>query len=181
MTQSVFYYFAYGSNMNMVQMKQRCSGSKVLGIASLPGYRVEFYGNSAIWDGAQETVIRDPQSEVWGVLYELQAYDWEALDGYQDARSNGMGEYFHYPVEVIDSEQRALTVIMYKKNILNEPKLPSAEYLDFIVQGAKEQGLPVEYLTLLQNRKTKPASYAVPKGGAIKLSWASSTCSDCDQ
>ncbi|MDR3542256.1 MAG: gamma-glutamylcyclotransferase [Desulfosporosinus sp.] len=180
MKSSVYYYFAYGFNMNLAQMKQRCFGAKVLGIARLPGYKVEFYGYSANWDGALETVVSDPQSEVWGVLYELQVFDWEALDGYQDARFDGLGQYFHYPVEVIDTEQRTITAIIYKKNILNEVKSPSTEYLDFIVQGAKEQGLPEEYIMLLQNRETKPAAYAVPKQKS-KSSYLNISCDTCDQ
>lgn len=181
MTQSAFYYFAYGSNMNMAQMKQRCSSPKVLGIARLPGYKVEFYGYSGIWDGAQETVIADTQSEVWGVLYELSAYDWEALDGYQDARFTGTGQYFHYPVEVIDSQERLIKAMIYKKNILNEAKAPSTEYLNFIVQGAQEQGLPEAYLTHMQTRETKPASYPVPRRGTSTFNIVSTSCSDCDQ
>jgi len=144
MKQIAYYYFAYGSNMNLAQMKQRCLSPKVLGIARLPGYKVEFYGYSAIWVGAQETVVRDQQSEVWGVLYELQFYDCESLDTYQDARVNGMGAYFHYPVEVINIDQGTIDAIIYKKDVLKEAKFPSTEYLDFIVQGAIEQGLPAE-------------------------------------
>ena len=180
MKKNAYNYFAYGSNMNLAQMKQRCSGSKVLGIACLPGYKVGFYGYSAIWDGAQETVVSDPQSEVWGVLYEMQVFDWEALDGYQDARFDGAGQYFHYPVEVIDREQGLIKAMIYKKNILNEAKSPSAEYLDFIVQGAKEQGLPEEYIAHLQNKETKPASYVVPSVGPSKFR-VSANCSDCEQ
>lgn len=180
MKKSAFYYFAYGSNMNLAQMNQRCSSPKVLGIARLPGHKVEFYGYSTTWDGARETVIADPQAEVWGVLYELQAFDWEALDRYQDARFDGTGQYFHYPVEVIDREQGRIKAMIYKKDILNEAKTPSAEYLDFIVQGAKEQGLPKEYIALLQNKETKPASYAVPSVGPSKFNVMSTTCSDCD-
>lgn len=181
MRESAFYYFAYGSNMNLAQMKQRCSSAKVIGIARLPGYKVEFYGYSANWDGAQETVVPDPQSEVWGVLYELQVFDWDALDGYQDARSDGLGQYFHYPVEVIDREQGMIKAIIYKKNILNEAKPPSAEYLDFIMQGAKEQGLPEEYLTLLQTKETKLASYVVPMKQKSKSSYLNVSCDTCDQ
>ncbi|EGW37582.1 gamma-glutamylcyclotransferase family protein [Desulfosporosinus sp. OT] len=181
MRKSAFYYFAYGSNMNLAQMKQRCPSAKVLGIARLPGYKVEFYGYSTNWDGAQETVVPDSQSEVWGVLYDLQAFDWDALDGYQDARSDGLGQYFHYPVEVIDRAEGTIEAIIYKKNILNEVKLPSDEYLDFIVQGAKEQGLPVEYLRLLQTKQTKPASYDVPKKNKSKSSYLNVSCNTCDQ
>lgn len=173
------YYFAYGSNMNLAQMKQRCLSPKVLDIARLPGYKVEFYGDSAIWDGAQETVVPDLGSEVWGVLYELQFFDCEQLDVYQDARFDGTGPYFHYPVDVIHREQGIFDARIYKKNILQEAKLPSAEYLNFIVQGAIEQGLPAEYITLLQNKKTKPASYAVPLVQKSKFSYMNAICGDC--
>ena len=174
-----YYYFAYGSNLNRAQMKQRCSSPKILGIARLPGYKVEFYGYSATWDGAQETVVPEPQAEVWGVLYELQAFDWESLDVYEDARFNGTGTYFHYPVQVINMKQETINAIIYKKDILKEPKLPSAEYLAFIVQGGKEQGLPEEYLTILQDKETKPASYAVPILKNSRSNWVSGTCDDC--
>ena len=173
------YYFAYGSNMNLAQMKQRCLNPKVLGIARLPGHKVGFYGYSGVWDGAQETVIPEPASEVWGVLYELQFFDCEQLDMYEDARFDGTGPYFHYPVDVVDIQQGMIDAIIYKKNILQEAQLPSAEYLKFIVQGAKEQGLPEEYITLLQSKKTKPASYAVPIMRKSKLSYMSANCDDC--
>ena len=174
-------YFAYGSNMNLVQMKQRCSSPKVLSIARLPGYRVEFYGYSALWDGAQETLVPDLESEVWGVLYELEFYDCESLDTVQDARVNGMGAYFHYPVKVINLKHETIEALIYKKDVLRDSKLPSTEYLEFIVQGAKEQGLPAEYITILNNKKSKPAAYAVPmmkNSNLIKMS-VSTDCNDC--
>jgi hypothetical protein len=174
-------YFAYGSNMNLAQMKQKCLRPKILGIARLPGYKVEFYGYSAIWDGAQETVIPDLESEVWGVLYELSFSDSEQLDVYEDARFDGAGTYFNYPVEVVDSYQTMIDALIYKKNILLEAQLPSTEYLNFIVQGATEQGLPGTYIRLLQNMKTKAASYAVPVIRRSGSSWSSVTCDDCGQ
>lgn len=179
MKKTARYYFAYGSNMDLGQMKRRCSKPKVLGVARLPGYRVEFYGYSSLWDGAQETVIPDLQSEVWGVLYELQAYDCESLDVAQDARMNGTGAYFHYPVGVIDMQQGTINALIYKKDVLQEAKFPSTEYLEFIFQGAKEQGLPVEYIKLLSNMKTKPASYVVPMVGNTKLINMSENCDNC--
>jgi len=179
MKEIAHYYFAYGSNMNMAQMKKRCLSPKVLGVARLPGYKLGFYGYSGIWDGAQETVIPDPKSEVWGVLYQLKFFDCEQLDVYEDARFDGTGPYFHYPVDVIDRQQKTIDAIIYKKNILAEAQLPSAEYLDFIVQGAKEQGVPEEYIALLQNRQTKPASYAVPIMRKSKFSYNNVDCGNC--
>ncbi len=175
------HYFAYGSDMNLAQMKQRCSSPKVLGIARLPGYRVDFFGETAIWDGAQDTVISDPKSEVWGVLYELTFSDYEQLDFYVDVRFDGTGPYFHYPVDVIDIEQRTINAMIYKKDKCGEVMPPSTEYLNFIIQGAKEHGLPEDYIALLQNRITKPATYAVPVVRKSRFSYMAATCSDCGE
>jgi len=173
------YYFSYGSNMNLAQMKKRCLSPKVIGIARLPGYKLGFHGYSGIWDGGQETVVTDSESEVWGVLYELKFFDCEQLDVYQDVRFDGTGPYFHYPVDVIVEGQGTFDARIYKKNILQEAMLPSAEYLNFIVEGANQQGLPPEYITLLQNMKTKPSSYAVPLVQKSKLSYMNANCGDC--
>ncbi len=173
------YYFAYGSNMNLRQMQERCSSPTVLGIARLPGYRVDFYGDSAIWDGAQETVVPDRDTEVWGVLYELSFFDCEQLDMYQDVRFDGTGPYFHYPVDVINTEERIFDARIYKKDKLGEEMPPSTDYLNFIIQGAYEQGLPEGYIEVLQNRMTKPASYAVPMVRKSKYSYMNVNCGDC--
>jgi len=179
MKKIVHHYFAYGSNMNLLQMKQRCSSPKILGIARLPGYKITFHGHSAIWDGGQESVVPDPQSEVWGVLYELTFSDCEQLDFYQDVRFDGTGPYFHYPVDVIDRKQGIIDTLIYKKAILAEAKPPSTEYLNFIVQGAIEHGLPESYIAYLQKIQTVPASYTVPLVRKSKLSYMNVNCGDC--
>jgi len=156
-------YFAYGFNLSLEQMNQKCTKPRVLGIARLGGYKIGFYEHSVMWDGAVETLVPDAQSEVWGVLYQLEGYAWEQLDNCEDARLDGTGEYFHYPVEVLDQHNRPREASLYKKARLGEAKLPSTEYLKIIIQGAKEQGLPESYIVTLQDIVSKPASYVVPR------------------
>lgn len=172
-------YFAYGFNLNFERMKQKCTKPRVLGIARLPGHKIGFYENSVIWDGAVETVVPDTQSEVWGVLYQLESYDWGQLDNCEDARLDGTGEYFHYPVEVLDEENGVKEASIYKKARLGEPKLPSTEYLDIIIQGAKEQGLPENYIATLEHLASKPASYAVPRQRGQSKQEACGGCDGC--
>ena len=172
-------YFAYGFNLNFERMKQKCTKPRVLGIARLPGHKIGFYENSVIWDGAVETVVPDTQSEVWGVLYQLESYDWEQLDNCEDARLDGTGEYFHYPVEVLDEENGVREASIYKKARLGEPKLPSTEYLDIIIQGAKEQGLPEFYIAMLESIASKSASYAVPRVKNHSKKTISEGCDGC--
>lgn len=40
------YYLAYGSNLNVEQMKHRCPGAEIIGMTWLNDYRITFRGNS---------------------------------------------------------------------------------------------------------------------------------------
>jgi gamma-glutamylcyclotransferase (GGCT)/AIG2-like uncharacterized protein YtfP len=173
-------YFAYGSNINLEHMRKKCSNPLVLGIARLPGHKIGFYGYSVTWDGAVETVIPDTQSEVWGLLYQLKTFDWERLDSCEDAKADGTGEYFHYPVQVLDKQQTIKEASIYKKARLGQAEQPSAEYVSIMIQGAKEQGLPEDYIAALQKIGTKPASYQVPRRPSYdRVGVAGEGCNGC--
>ena len=69
------WYFAYGSNMNLQQIRSRCSRPVALAVARLANHRLAFYGHTNIWDGAMETVEPEPCHEVWGVIFRLSRLD----------------------------------------------------------------------------------------------------------
>lgn len=68
-------YFAYGANLNLRGMKRRCPRATPVGLATLPGHRLEF--RTFI------TVVADSSSEVAGALYKLTPGCWRALDDYE--------------------------------------------------------------------------------------------------
>lgn len=174
------YHFAYGSNMNVEQIRKRCSVPRAVAVAKLADHRVAFFGYSGVWDGAMETVIAAPGREVWGVVYALNFADRESLDAWQDVRIDGTGAYFHYPAEVTDTKGRVHSVLFYKKDILGDPQKPSREYLDFIVQGAIEHGLPAAYIEGLRQIESKKADYKVPRYKTSGLGFILNTdCSGC--
>jgi gamma-glutamylcyclotransferase len=179
---SEFDYFAYGSNMNREQIMARCVRPEVVGIARLPHHRLAFYGYSRVWDGGLETVVAAPGQEVWGVIYRLTVADWDRLDTWQDVRLDGTGAYFHSPEQVMDTEGRTHLVFVYKKDSLREPRPPSREYLDFIIQGAAARGLPAGYREELSRLKSTPAGFEVPRQSKVshELSLGSS-CSGCGE
>ncbi|HBF35200.1 TPA: gamma-glutamylcyclotransferase [Candidatus Sumerlaeota bacterium] len=174
------YYFAYGSDMNTKQIQERCSSPKAIGVAKLPDYRIAFFGETKIWDSGLETVLEDPGHNVWGVIYALSSADRQGLDLWQDARLDGAGANFHYPVVLTDTEGVTRTVLLYKKDRTDQPQLPSQEYLDFIAEGAAEHNLPAEYIEELRTMASKKARYPVPhrKKGAEFLMLHS--CTDCE-
>lgn len=179
-TQSERYYFAYGSNMNGQQLRAR--GVKPLSatVAKLLDYKIAFHGYEKKWDGALETVVAAPEHEVWGVMYKLTLSDGDILDSWQDVRLDGTGAYFLFPSAVIDREGAKHPVLLYKKDILGVPLMPSREYLDFIVQGALEHRLPEHYIGELRAIESKTAAFEVPvpdkSGSRFPLM---SSCSEC--
>lgn len=173
-------YFAYGSNMNLSQISSRCSRPVAISTACLKDHRLIFCGHSDVWDGGIETVEPAPGEDVWGVLFSLSNMNWERLDMWQDARMDGGGLYFHIPMVVADMQGHEHYVRLYKKDVQKEPTNPSREYLDFIVQGAIENGLPDPYIDALKARTTKPALYPVPRRGSADLGQAAGvSCLDC--
>jgi hypothetical protein len=172
-------YFAYGSNMNLDQMRALCSKPVFVGVARLADHRLAFYGYSRTWDGGLETVVPAPGHEVWGVLFALGNTDWERLDSSQDARMDGSGMYFHSPVTVTDLESREHSARLYKKDAQGEPRNPSQEYLEHIVRGATANGLPPSYIEVLRAIGSSKASYKVPRPNADIAKAVGGSCTDC--
>jgi cation transport regulator ChaC len=174
------WYFAYGSNMNLAQIRSRCSRPVVVAIARLADHRLTFYGHTETWDGAMETVEPTPGYEVWGVIFQLSRLDWERLDEWQGARLDGAGQYFHFPVTVTDMDGQDHNVRIYKKDVQGEPRDPSHEYLEHIAHGAAENGLPPHYVEALLKRKAKQASYKVPmRANSGLATFAVISCAEC--
>jgi hypothetical protein len=174
------YVFAYGSDMHPGQIRERCSNPVLVGVVYLPDHALGFFGHSEIWDGAVETVVSAPGRNLWGVVYELTFMDAQRLDAWHGARLDGAGSYFHFPVRVLDAAGKGRTVLLYKKDVLGEPLPPSREYLDFIIQGALERGLPQQYADELKQTESRPAGYPVPVRSKFQREiQVVTSCSEC--
>ena len=77
MSDSPTLYFAYGSNINLDQMEQRCPDAVALETVTLHGYELAFRA------GGVATIIPHEGSQVNGLLWELTPKCEEALDFYE--------------------------------------------------------------------------------------------------
>jgi gamma-glutamylcyclotransferase (GGCT)/AIG2-like uncharacterized protein YtfP len=143
------WYFAYGSNLLRDQMIARTGavrgGDDGPRIVSLPNHRVAF--NVLGSNGQIYANIVESGEGVLGVVYRCSEESLVKLDGYE-------GGYDRREVIVIDDDGQELTAVAYiaRPECLTFESRPSAAYLRKIVTGAREHGLPEEYIETLQSR-----------------------------
>ena len=73
-------YIAYGSNLNVRQMKTRCPNAKILGTAKLKGWELLFKGSKS---GSYLTIEEKENGIVPVVIWEVSESDEKALDRYE--------------------------------------------------------------------------------------------------
>ncbi len=140
-------YFAYGSNMASPVMDHACPEHRLLGPARLPGYRFAFMRRSLRTGTGVADILPDPQSHVWGALYELKRDRMDALD-----RKETLGSaYEHLDVIVLTTDGASHNAMAYSV-IAKEPVevCPSHAYVQGLIQGARERSLPEDYIASLQ-------------------------------
>jgi gamma-glutamylcyclotransferase (GGCT)/AIG2-like uncharacterized protein YtfP len=134
-------YFAYGSNMDGAAMRARCPHSRPLGAARLARHRF------ALMADGYATVVRDANSTVHGVLYDLALSDAPALDRYEEV-SRGLYAKVVQPVLRADGAPVRALVYVGNAPASAHPK-PRAGYLEAVVAAASAAGLPPAYVDLL--------------------------------
>ena len=128
------YYFAYGSNLNKKQMRERCPDSKPLFVATLRNYKLVFVGWSRQWRGGVASIKPFRGERVLGALYELSDRDLIRLDNYEGYP----GSYNRLKVTVFDEDGEPVEAITYIKSEQSEETQPSKEYLSLIQQGYRD-------------------------------------------
>ncbi len=135
-------YFAYGSNLDQEQMRERCPDSKLVGKAVLKNYKLDFDIFSSKRGGGCADIIPSSDDEVWGLLYELTEQDMKKLDA---AEGVDGGHYRRIVVTVEDNSERILEVQTYEA-VDKKPFIkPTRAYLAMIKTGARQFNFPESY------------------------------------
>jgi hypothetical protein len=140
-------YAAYGSNMDPAQMLQRCPSSPMAGTGWLDGWRLTFGGEDLGWEGALATVVEEPGSAVFVVLYDLSESDERALDSWEGA---DLGLYVKIRLRVHTLESDVLAWLYALRAY--EGGLPSARYLGVMADAAEAASAPDDYVRDLRLR-----------------------------
>ena len=127
-------YFAYGSNLNLFQMKRRCKDSVFLKKYELKGYRLNFRSKYRAAD-----IDKSKNSLVPGALFEISKSDEKKLDVYEDFPVLYKKLYFPY------YNKKVMTYTMVNKT---EFRYPTERYLNVVKQGYNDCKLDMKYLKI---------------------------------
>ena len=120
------YYFAYGSNMNLEQMKYRCPAAEVVENVRLENYRLAFRGRAP--GNGVATVLPEKGSCVEGVLWKITEACEKNLDFYEGFPSFYGKESIR--VKNQDGVEKEVFVYMMNAPHKDVPAKPSKFYLD---------------------------------------------------
>ena len=151
--------YAYGSNMDLNQMLERCPSAQFICVAVLKNHRLAFTRKSTNRNCGVSDVVPTPDSVVWGVVYEITEYDLAVLDikeGYRPSRLAEDNSYNRRTETVFQNgdETKPLNIEIYFAVPQKNPPLPNQEYKNLIVNGARHWNLPAEYIAELEKIKT---------------------------
>jgi gamma-glutamylcyclotransferase (GGCT)/AIG2-like uncharacterized protein YtfP len=138
-------YFAYGSNMDEIQMKESCPSAKLISNAILKNFKLSFTIFSPKRQCGCADVVSSKADEVFGLLYRLSKKDIEKLDEFENVPT----AYKRTLKKVLDLSGVEHNAFVYevvtKKHFIE----PSIEYINLIKNSAIKNKFPRKYLQTL--------------------------------
>ena len=127
------YYIAYGSNLNLPQMRMRCPGATIVGTAMLEGYELLFKGSRT---GSYLTIEPKEGGRVPVAIWEISASNEKALDRYEGFPT------FYYKKEMVlpivgirTGKVRKRQVYVYIMHEDRQLGIPSYHYVETCLYG----------------------------------------------
>ena len=131
------YYIAYGSNLNVYQMRFRCPSARIIGTAVIPNYELLFKGSKT---GSYLTIEPKKNSSV-------PVEDESTLDRYEGYPAFYYKKEFTLPIKGIKTGKlRNRKVYVY---IMHEDRpigIPSNQYVRTCLEGYRDFGFDMEIL-----------------------------------
>ena len=138
------YYIAYGSNLNVGQMRMRCPGARIIGTSVVEGYRLLFKGSRT---GSYLTIEPQEGASVPVAAWAVTEEDEAALDRYEGFPSFYYKKEMELPIRGIRTgkvrRRKVFVYIMHEDRPLG---LPSEFYMATCMEGYRRFGFDEAFL-----------------------------------
>ena len=136
-------YFSYGSNMSVRRLQSRVSSARFTTTASLHKYDLRFHKKSDDGSGKCDAYATGNSEDiVWGVVFEINESEKSILD---KKESLGRG-YNEKDVQLITPSGEIIVAFTYYAIRIAQKLKPYSWYLQHVLVGAEENGLPGGYV-----------------------------------
>jgi len=130
--------------MSLPRLKERVPGAERIGMFTLVEHSLRFHKWSRVDGSAKCDALftGNPDDCVIGALFEIPACEKGPLD---NAEGLGFG-YEEKRVTLADAEGNSLEAFTYYATDTDPSLLPYSWYLHHVIYGARETGVPTDYL-----------------------------------
>lgn len=137
------YYLAYGSNLNIRQMRYRCPGAKPIGITAIPDYELLYKGSKT---GAYLTIEPKKNGIVPIAVWEVTEADEKRLDVYEGCPTFYYKKEVRLPVKLASGKTKKLTAFVYIMHEERSLGIPSLAYIRTCEEGYRNFGFDTKFL-----------------------------------
>ena len=138
------YYLAYGSNLNIPQMRHRCPTAKIIGTAEIKDYELLFKGSKT---GSYLTIEPKMGAKVPVAVWEVKQGDEASLDIFEGAPR------FYYKKDMQikcryrkSGKTRTISAFVYIMHEDRQLGVPSAYYVNTCLNGYDSFGFDSELI-----------------------------------
>lgn len=160
-------YIAYGSNLNLPQMAERCPTAKVVGASELKDYALLFRGHGS---NAVATIEPKEGASVPVMLWEIMPGDELSLDRYE-----GYPSFYDKEIMDLTLDGQSVSSMVYVMTPGHRLGYPSDYYFNTIAEGYKTAGFDtdileqaVDYTEQLMDSEPEPEQEQVNLFGGMK-------------
>lgn len=138
------YYIAYGSNLNISQMRMRCPGARIIGTSVIEDYQLLFKGSKT---GSYLTIEPMEGAEVPVVIWKVTESDEKALDRYEGYPNFYYKKEMNLDITGIKTKKvRRRDAFVYIMHEERELGIPSWYYVNTCLDGYRAFGFDEKYL-----------------------------------
>jgi hypothetical protein len=144
--------FSYGSNMLTARLQSRAPSAVVLGTGFLKNHALRWHKIARDYSGKCDAAFTGEAADVvWGVLARISLADRIKLDMIE-----GVGAGYDVAVGDIETSAGVIQAQFYSATAIDSVLEPYDWYKTLVIAGAREHGLPADYIAALTAAKAKP-------------------------